>query len=113
MIFCKHISDASGICLNLGGLHGALHDLDYGDLRVLDLEDGGGQLLERVVTVASPLLSDRRPNAGRLCRKFLKGQDKICPKLFLKINLIFLLNIVRILVSKLQADSTPNVDQVR
>jgi len=29
------------------------------------------------------------------------------------INLLFLLNIVRILVSKLQADSTPNVDQVR
>lgn len=82
MIFCKHISDASGICLNLGGLHGALPDLDHGDLRVLDLEDGGGQLLERVVTVASPLLSDRRPDAGRLCRKFLKGQDKICPKLF-------------------------------
>ena len=77
MIFSKHISDASGICLNLGGLHGALPDLDHGDLRVLDLEDGGGQLLERVVTVASPLLSDRRPDAGRLCRKFLKGQDKI------------------------------------
>ena len=32
---------------------------------------------------------------------------------FVQINLAFLLNIVRILVSKLQANSTPEVDQVR
>ena len=32
---------------------------------------------------------------------------------YFQINLIFILNIVRILVSKLQADSTPNVAQVR
>ena len=32
---------------------------------------------------------------------------------FIQINLVFLLNIVRILVSKLQANSTPEVDQVR
>ena len=31
----------------------------------------------------------------------------------IQINLVFLLNIVRILVSKLQANSTPEVDQVR
>ena len=32
---------------------------------------------------------------------------------YFQINLVFILNIVRILVSKLQADSTPNVAQVR
>ena len=42
-----------------------------------------------------------------------KDETKYVQNFFSKINLIFLLNIVRILVSKLQADSTPNVDQVR
>ena len=41
--------------------------------------------------------------------------DDILPMIYslIQINLVFLLNIVRILVSKLQANSTPEVDQVR
>ena len=75
------LSDASGVCLYLGGLHGTLPSLYHLDLDLLGvltlLDDGGGQLLDWVVAVASSLLPYCRSDAGGLCRKCLKGSRRI------------------------------------
>ena len=64
----QHSSHASGVCVSLGGLDGNVPGPRPG-LGVLQLGDGGGRLLERLVPVASPLLPHRRPNASRVRRE--------------------------------------------
>ena len=133
---CNNFSDAAGVRVRVGGDHGDVCGLGVrggrGGLRGPELGHGdGGQLLERLVPVPAPLLPHRGAHARgirgthvdistkHLYYLLRTGSCKHCYRLYslvsidVQVNLIFLLNIVRILVSKLQADSTPNVAQVR